>query len=252
VRTPNNYGKLGTPPTHPELLDYLALRFSASSPSAFGFRPSDFAFGWSIKALQRAIMLSATYQQSSFPDSETAKADPENKWFDRMNRQRLDAESLRDSTLAVAGSLDPAFGGPAIRDLNNNRRTLYLMTIRSDRSNYRALFDAADPNAIVEQRIVSTVAPQALFLLNHPFALAQVKSLAAWVVQLKENSDELRLQRLYERLYGRPPSSREIKLGRQALAQVRESEPDKIKAEGLAWQQYCQVLLCANEFVYVD
>jgi uncharacterized protein DUF1553 len=197
-------------------------------------------------------MLSATYQQSSFPDPETAKADPENKWFDRMNRQRLDAESLRDSTLAVTGSLDPAFGGPAIRDLNNNRRTLYLMTIRSDRSNYRALFDAADPNAIVEQRIVSTVAPQALFLLNHPFELSQIKLLAGRVIQLSKTSDAQKLEWLYERLYGRSPSRKEIEFGREVLAHARESEPDKIKAEELAWQQYCQVLLCANEFVYVD
>ncbi len=118
VRTPNNYGKLGTPPTHPELLDYLATEFVKS--------------GWSMKAMHRAIMLSSTYQQSCVPNPETLKADPENQLFGRMNRRRLEAEALRDSLLAVAGKLDRTTGGPAVRDLNTNRRTLYVMTVRSD------------------------------------------------------------------------------------------------------------------------
>jgi hypothetical protein len=235
VRTPNNYGKLGTPPTHPELLDYLAHRFVES--------------GWSIKTMHRTIMLSATYQQSSIPDQATLQADPENKLLGRMNRRRLDAESLRDSTLTVAGRLDRTFGGPAIRDLNNNRRTLYLMTIRSDRSNYRALFDAADPNAIVEQRVVSTVAPQALFLLNHPFLLAQTDALAERASALPKATDKRKIEWLYENLYGRKPSPAEIKIGLDALAQAQSSLG---KNEKLAWEEYCQVLLCANEFVYVD
>ena len=232
VRTPNNFGKLGTPPTHPELLDYLALEFVKS--------------GWSIKSMHRAIMLSATYQQSSVPRAETLQSDPENKLFGRMNRRRLDAEALRDSLLSVTRGLDESFGGPAIRDLNNSRRTIYLMTIRSDRSNYRALFDAADPNSIVEQRVVSTVAPQALFLLNHPFALEQTKQIAA-LAENASSDDRKRIQWLYQTLYGRPPTSAETKLGVAALDAARGRGD-----EAVAWEQYCQALLCANEFVYVD
>ena len=146
VRTPNNYGKLGTPPTHPELLDYLACQFVES--------------GWSVKAMHRAIMLSAAYQQSSTPDPAVLKADPDNLLFGRMNRRRLESETLRDSMLTVAGDLDPTLGGPSIRDLSIHRRTLYVMTVRSDRATYQFLFDAADPNVIVEKRLDSTVAPQ--------------------------------------------------------------------------------------------
>jgi hypothetical protein len=234
VRTPNNYGKLGTPPTHPDLLDHLAHRFIES--------------GWSIKAMHRALMLSATYQQSSIPQPATLKADPENKFFGRMNRRRLDAESLRDSLLMVAGGLDRAFGGPAIRDLNNNRRTLYLMTIRSDRSNYRSLFDAADSNAIVEQRASSTVAPQALFLMNHPFVLAQARALSQRVTALDASNARERIEWLYRNLYGRLPAKEETVVG---LAMLDASRQNIAQASD-AWLEYCQVLLCANEFVYVD
>src|SRR5205814_2004159 len=145
----------GIPPTHPELLDYLATEFIKS--------------GWSIKAMHRAIMLSATYQQSSIPDQATQKADPDNLLLGHMNRQRLESESIRDNLLSATGELDPTIFGPSIRDLNTKRRTFYVTTIRSDRATYQSLFDAADPTGIVEKRITSTVAPQSLFLLNNDF-----------------------------------------------------------------------------------
>lgn len=239
VRTPNNYGKLGTPPTHPELLDYLAHRFVES--------------GWSIKAMHRAIMLSAAYQQSSIPDPATLKADPDNLLFGRMNRQRLESEALRDSLLDVAGNLDQAMGGPSIRDFSTNRRTLYITTIRSDRATYQFLFDAADPNVIVEKRIDSTVAPQALFLLNQPFAIAQADALAQRVMKEAPQGDRGRIEWLYQLLYGRPATKQEINIGVRALSRagaVAKSDPKK--STSAAWQEYCQVLLCANEFIYVD
>ncbi len=233
VRTPNNYGKLGTPPTHPELLDYLAHRFVDS--------------GWSVKAMHRAIMLSAVYQQSSVPLPATQKADPDNLLFGHMNRRRLESEALRDSMLDVGGKLDLTMGGPAIRDLNTLRRTLYVMTIRSDRATYQFLFDAADPNAIVEQRIDSTVAPQALFLMNHPFTMAQTKALVARLEKEAPPDDTARVQWLYQLLYGRPAAKAEIELGLKALAHARTGDDKEI-----GWEEYCQVLLCANEFIYVD
>ncbi|MBU6402705.1 MAG: DUF1553 domain-containing protein, partial [Verrucomicrobia bacterium] len=240
VRTANNFGKLGTPPTHPELLDYLACEFVKS--------------GWSIKAMHRAIMLSATYQQSSIPDAANLRADPENQLFGRMNRQRLEAEAIRDSLLAAAGDLDLSLRGPALRELDNHRRTLYLMTIRSDRSNYRMLFDAADPVGVAEARLNTTVAPQALFLLNNPFVLDQVKRLAAAAQTAGPAQDRTRIGWLYERLYGRPPKGREIAIGLQALRHARQSAGARGQgiATALAWEAYCQVLVCANEFIYVD
>jgi hypothetical protein len=234
VRTPNNYGKLGVPPTHPELLDYLARRFMDS--------------GWSIKAMQRAIMLSATYQQSSVPMPATFKADPDTLLFGHMNRRRLESEALRDSLLDAGGKLDLTLGGPSVRDLNTPRRTLYVTTIRSDRATYQFLFDAADPGAIVEKRIDSTVAPQALFLLNNPFVLAQIKALAQRVLKEAPADDPGRVKWLYQLLYGHPASKPEIQLGLRALAAARAG----VKEKAAAWEEYCQILICANEFIYVD
>ncbi|MEP6663399.1 MAG: DUF1553 domain-containing protein, partial [Verrucomicrobiota bacterium] len=269
VRTPNNYGKLGEPPTHPELLDFLANEFVKS--------------GWSIKAMHRAMMLSATYQQSSTvigaqasrlrvskPSTSTSTnsskleasklagetpallLDPENKLFGRMNRHRLESEALRDSLLSVAGKLDLTLGGPPLRDFSTNRRTIYLATVRSDRATYQFLFDAADPTAVVDKRLDSTVAPQALFLMNHPFVAAQTKSLTERIGKLPRASERGKIQWLYENLYGRPPTPPEIEIGAEVLAQARAEAKDKADSEQLAWEKYCQLLLCANEFIYVD
>jgi hypothetical protein len=229
VRTPGNFGKLGERPTHPELLDYLARRF--------------IAHGWSMKRLHREIMLSRVYQQASTPEPDTVKADPDNLLFGRMNRRRLEAEAVRDNLLAVAGRLDHQPGGKAVRDFNSPRRTLYQMTVRSDRSGFGPLFDVADPTAIVDRRTVSTVAPQALFLLNHPFVLEQAKSIASRI-RAEKPDDGLRLESLYVRLYGRPPSAEETKIGKEFLSRSGPAEK--------AWEEYCQILLCANEFIYVD
>jgi hypothetical protein len=229
VRTPSNFGKLGRPPTHPELLDWLALQFVQS--------------GWSVKQMHRLIMLSATYQQASEAAPETFRADPDNLLFGRMNRRRLEAEAVRDNLLAVAGRLDTKMGGPAARDFAAPRRTLYLMTIRSDRSGFGPLFDSADSTALVDQRTVSTVAPQALFLLNSPFILVQTKALARRV--LAEAKDErARIERAYQLLYARPPLEDEVNIGLDFLARAGRG--------GAGWEAYCQVLLCANEFIYVD
>jgi Protein of unknown function (DUF1553)/Protein of unknown function (DUF1549)/Planctomycete cytochrome C len=223
VRTPGNFGKLGQPPTHPELLDHLATLLVKS--------------GWSLKALHREIMLSAAYQQSSSGDPQTQKADPDNLLVGRQNRQRLEAEAIRDSLLEVAGRLDRRLGGPASRDFELPRRTLYFMTVRSDRTSFRELFDAADPTAIIDKRVISTVAPQALWLMNHPFAGAQAKALAQRIVD-GGGDDRAKVERLYLLLYGRPPREREVDIGMRLARQ--------------GWEGYCQVLLCANEFVYVD
>jgi hypothetical protein len=200
-------------------LDYLALEFIKS--------------GWSIKAMHRAIMLSATWQQSSAPRPDVLKSDPDNLLFARMNRRRMESEVIRDSLLAVANRLDRTMGGPAARALETPRRTMYIMTVRSERATFQCLFDAADANTIAEKRNVSTVAPQALFLMNHTFALEQADALA------KRASETHRIPWLYRTLYGRSPSDTELSLG---VAAVQHS----------SWADYCHVLLCANEFVYVD
>jgi hypothetical protein len=227
VRTPNNFGKLGSPPTHPELLDQLAHRFIES--------------GWSIKAMHRLLMLSAAYQQSSIPSPQTQAADPENLLLGRANRRRLEAEELRDSLLTAANRLDLTIGGKSNRDLNVPRRTLYLMTIRSERSDYRALFDAPDASAIVEKRITSTVAPQALFLLNNPFALEQVKRVSERLLRDAPADAEGRVQWLYKHLFGRAATPNE----RDRIRKFADESPE-------SWERIAQVLLASNEFVYID
>lgn len=227
VRTPNNFGKLGEAPSHPELLDWLAREFIAS--------------GWSVKPMHRAILLSATYQQSSVPATATRAADPENRLLGHMPRRRLDAEALRDTLLQHAGKLDERMGGSAIRELENSRRTLYLMTIRSDRANYRMLFDAPDPVSMAERRNDSIVAPQALFLLNHPFVGAQAGALARRALAAAPGDRE-RIQWLYRTLYARLPKPEELELALGAVT----------GAPGKNWDILCQALVCANEFLYLD
>jgi cytochrome c553 len=227
VATANNFGKLGTPPTHPELLDHLAHEFVRS--------------GWSIKKMHRLMMTSATYMQSSEPPAELSKADPANELLGRMNRRKLEAEALRDAMLAVAGTLDASLGGVAINDLNTSRRSLYVMTIRSIRSDYRALFDAADASAIVEKRNDSIVAPQALFLMNHPFVIERAKQLAARVEKEAAGDDAAKIDWLYRTLFARPAEAKEVEIGKSLVS-----------AGANAWQAYCHVLLCANEFMYID
>ena len=236
VRTPSNFGFLGERPTHPELLNWLANRFVAE--------------GWSTKKLHRLILLSATYQQASEANGKTLAADPDNRLWGRMNRARLEAEAVRDSLLAVSGRMDTTPGGVAFRDITVPRRTLYYMTIRSDRSGFGPLFDAADSTASVDRRTISTVAPQSLYLLNNPFVLAQTQAFAQRLAQEipdGPNSDQTRIRRAYLLLYARPATLEEIAVGAQYLQRARAAGNDK-----QAWEQYSQILLCANEFVYVD
>ena len=164
VRTPNNFGKLSAAPSHPALIDWMADQFVKN--------------GWSMKWLHREIMRSAVYQQASCATLDAIEKDPDNRWLGRMTGHRLEAEAIRDAMLFVTGRLDRTQGGPASGDVSQLRRSLYVQTTRWDRSNFSTLFDAANPDQPVEQRTVTTVAPQALFLLNHPFSQEQARRLA--------------------------------------------------------------------------
>ena len=222
VRTANNFGDRGMRPTHPDLLDYLASRFVQS--------------GWSMKAMHRQLMLSATYQQSTRTSAEALASDPENELFGRMNRRRLEAEAIRDSMLATADRLDSSAGGPGFQDLAVPRRTLYFMSVRTGEKNskFGSLFDRPDPSSIIEKRGMSTTAPQALFLMNDPFVAAQAKALAERVALEEPTGGEAgRIRRLYAIVLGRQPNAAELNIG-------------------LPFERYCHMLLCANEFLFVD
>jgi hypothetical protein len=222
VRSPSNFGRLGEKPSHPELLDHLATRFVEQ--------------GWSIKKLIREIMLTRAYQQSSFGEPELLKADPANHLVGRMNRKRLPYESIRDSILFVSGQLDltpaPPTGSPL--------RTMFEPVERSKRNDTMAMFDGPDPKGIIPERADSTTAPQALFLLNNKLVLQAAQRIAQSLnTQPTLKTDEARLDFVYRKLIGRPPSALEMQLAQAYL-------------KSATWENFLQVLLCANEFMYVD
>ncbi|WP_256200435.1 DUF1553 domain-containing protein [Verrucomicrobium spinosum] len=230
VATTNNFGKLGTPPSHPELLDWLAHRFMDN--------------GWSIKAMHRLICTSAAYQQTSIPGAEALRLDPDNALFTRQHRIKLTAEELRDTLLVAGGSLDRTIGGISVKDLQIPRRTLYLTAVRSDRSSFRMLFDGADPNTVVEARNDSVVAPQALWLLNHPFAMDQASKLAQRLPLEAKQDPANGITWLYRELFSRTPSVAEINLAAQLIGGDQ--------ATPASWEILCHALMCSNEFLFVD
>ena len=228
VSTPSEFGTLGDKPTHPELLDDLTTRFVAN--------------GWSTKWLHREILLSATWQQSSI-NAPAQESDPDNNWYARMPRRRLNIESWRDSMLQVTGSLDPALGGKAtnLKDAKNNRRTLYGGINRRDLDKMLAVHDFPDPTAHAPARNVTTTPMQQLFTLNSPFMEAQATALAAL---MKQQPEDQRITFAYARLFQREPSNNELQLGRRYLADADDSSAK--------WTRYAQALLGSNEFLFVD
>ena len=184
VRTPSDFGLRSEPPTHPELLDYLAASLVDN--------------GWSLKSIARAILRSATYQQASVDRAECRAVDPENRLLWRMNRKRLDFEALRDSVLAASGQLDASLGGPAVDLLAApwpRRRTLYGRIDRQNLPNLFRTFDFASPDTHSPQRFHTTVPQQALYMMNSPFLADATRALAAHAEQAGD--DRGRIERLY-------------------------------------------------------
>jgi mono/diheme cytochrome c family protein len=236
IATASNFGKLGQRPTHPELLDHLATKLVAS--------------GWSVKAMHREVLLSATYQLSCDTDERAVQVDPGNELLWHMKRQRLDVEAWRDALLAVSGTLDDTLGGPS-QDLTapaNHRRTLYGAVSRHNLNNLLRLFDFPDPNITSESRPITTVALQQLFVLNSDFMVEQARALAKRL-ETADTDDAGRIRKACPLLYGRPATEREVRLGLEFLSAPEEETPRPALSR---WEQYAQVLLGANEFLYVD
>ena len=255
VRSPSNFGRRGEPPTHPELLDHLAREFVRG--------------GWSIKGLFRSVMLSAAYRQSARFDERGAAADPENLLLWRQNRRRLEAESMRDAILLVAGSLDRTMGGTLLKSGNGDyvtndqsgnaanydapRRTIYLPVVRNALYDLFSTFDYPDAGMPIEQRS-STVDPnQALLLMNSPLSTEQAKAFARLILADEALDDAGRVARAWLRAYARPPRDDET---RGALDFVKSQSTRLARlgdgAREAAWQSLCQALFASNEFLYVD
>lgn len=243
VRTPSDFGARSDPPTHPELLDYLAARFMKE--------------GWSIKRLHRLIMLSSVYQQSSNGSSKGESLDPENRLLSHFNRQRLDFEAMRDALIAVGGDLDEKIGGPSVDLLKEpfmRRRSVYSYVDRQNLQGLLRTFDFASPDAHSPMRHVTTVPQQALFLMNSPFVVQQAERLAARP-EIASTADTVeRVRRMYKLVYSRDPTSEELALAQQYLASRAASPGTKSNLDDklTPWQRYAQALLMTNEFVYID
>jgi hypothetical protein len=248
VRTPSDFGLRSEPPTHPELLDYLAKRFVEG--------------GWSLKKTHRLIMLSRVYQQDSEGNPEYGERDPDNRLLWKMNRRRLDFEAMRDAFLSVAGKLDGAMYGRSV-DITvapfSGRRTIYGFVDRQNLPGVFRAFDFASPDTSNPQRFTTTVPQQALFLMNSPFIIEMARRLVsrAEFVGLKQSHQ--RIQYLYRRAYGRRADADEVQLGLRFLAAAPNGLPDKGRRPAAAalaaltpWEKYAQVLLLGNEFVFVD
>jgi hypothetical protein len=287
VATPNDFGHNGTAPTHPELLDWLAVEFVEH--------------GWSLKHLHRLMVTSATYRQASRgrqppeahpenPPETHPETDPDNKLLWRMNRRRLDAESIRDAQLTVAGNLNRAVGGPMVRvplepevyelifsedepdhlwsvtpdPAQHTRRSIYLFAKRNVRLPLLEAFDRPDLLTPCAARPVSTFAPQALILMNGPFAREQSQVFAARLARETDGDVNRVVERAYRLAFARPPRDAERQLAREFLAEqterLRARLPVSVPAQwperldpalGAALADYCLALFNSNEFVYV-
>ncbi|MBA4066135.1 MAG: hypothetical protein C0501_20940 [Isosphaera sp.] len=238
VRTVDNFGTTGETPSHPELLDHLATRFVAD--------------GWSVKKLVRTIVTSRTYRQSA-ANSAAAAADPENRLFGRANRRRLEAEAIRDAVLSVSGKLAPAPDGPAFApglaaDYGFKHtavcRSVYLPVFRNALPELFEAFDFADPSVTTGKRTTSTVAPQALFMMNNPFAVEQAKHAAARLLAEAHPDDAARVVRAYRLTLGRAPTAGE----RAVAAKFLAAQPDP-KA---AWAALFQALFASADFRFIE
>ncbi len=259
VRTPDNFGSMGERPANPELLDYLAVSFMNQ--------------GWSVKTLIREIVLSRTYQLASNPDpvssfgsaeqtdiatlfGRNAAADPENRLFWRMNRRRIDAEALRDSLLLLASSLKLEMGGPTIppgtrEDYSfvdtDTRRSLYVPVLRNALPEIFEAFDFADPSMVTGRRNTSTVAPQALYMLNAPFVMQAAGTAAQRLLDAPELDTDQRVTIAYRSALGRFPTDRERRLAADFLG----TEPTK-PGNASIWTEFIQALVASVAFRHLD
>ena len=224
VRTPGDFGTKGEPPTHPELLDWLASRFMAD--------------GWSLKKLHRTIMLSAAYQQTSDDRPEAAQVDADNRLVWKMNRRRLDFESMRDSLLACAGQLDLQMGGRGVEIAAPpyaTRRAVYGYIDRQNLPGVFRTFDFASPDQSSPQRFVTTVPQQALFMMNSPFVVQRAQALVAQPKYQEANAYEEQLQDLYRRVLARKAEAAEVDAGLRFVMNAITT-PASRDAEKPLWQ----------------
>ena len=250
VATPNDFGRMGERPVNPELLDYLANEFVDN--------------GWSVKHLQKEILMSSTYQQSSAVSAEVREKDPEDRFLERFPRQRLEAEELRDAMLSVSGALNSKAGGPAVmvpidpslvnalykpsqwrpaKDVAEyNRRSVYLIAKRNLELPFMQVFDAPDMLGSCPRREASTHAPQALELLNGDFANAQAKVFSERLLREAGKNPLKQINLAYRLAAGRAPKPEELATARSFLKTGGDEARD----------QFALAMFNLNAFLYVN
>lgn len=240
VTTSSDFGARGAAPTHPELLDWLAAELIRNN--------------WRLKPIHRLLMTSAAYQQSSAYVAAAAAVDPGNQWLWRYPRRRMEGEVVRDSLLAVAGTLDTTMFGPGTLDSASRRRSVYFTVKRSQLMPMMQVFDGPDALQGVGQRPTTTIAPQALTLLNNPYIRETMKAFARRCRQTAADNPTDVAARAYRLALAREPAAEEaadaatfIAAQAQGYAAAGQAEP-----ELLATADFCQVIVCLNEFVYLE
>jgi len=256
VSTTDNFGRYGEQPTNQELLDFLAARFIED--------------GWSVKKLIRLMVTSETFKQSSEPGRGKQEADPQNLKWGHYPVRRLDAESVRDYILAVSGRLDTTLYGPSIEPHRgepkeyrrlfqgpldgNGRRSIYLKITRMEGPRFLELFDLPPPLQTRGNRDITNVPSQSLALLNDPFVLDQARVWAERLVARKDDAVDARLNSMFLRAFGRPPSSEELdrwrSLAVRLAAQHRVETPD-LMASVTVWQDIAHTFFNTKEFLYL-
>ena len=229
VETPNNFGQLGSRPSHPQLLEFLASRFRA--------------FGGSVKALHREILFSATYQLSSASSAANLRRDAGNRFCWRRSRRRLDVEAIRDGLLFVSGRLQRQLGGPSY-DLDDafRRRTLYGRVSRFKLSEALQLFDFPDPRLSAARRMSTNSPLQRLFFLNNEFVWRQATALSEHLHR-NDSNNRARIQQAYQLVYGREATDQDVALGLRILNSLDPTT---------ALRDYAHILMSSNEFLFVD
>jgi mono/diheme cytochrome c family protein len=252
VRTPDNFGKMGEKPTHPELLDFLARQFSQK--------------GSSIKSLHRMIMLSSTYQMSS-DNASAFEADPDNRLLARFNRRRLSIEEMRDGLLQMDGTIDLTMGGSlqsgrgtdgetsqgrlSVNPETLKRRSIYIPLRRANLPTLLNLFDFGDATTMTGKRQLTNVATQALFWLNSSFLTDRSTSVAQALLASEAKDNTTRLANAYLLILNRNADKTELDVGLKYIADFKLKFAGD-KAEQKAWQSYCRILMASNDFIYVD
>jgi len=256
VATPDDFGRMGEPPTHPELLDYLASEFIKD--------------GWSVKRLIRRIVLTDTFRQASLPDPKNAQVDPGNQLLHHYPPRRLDGEAIRDSLLVVSGRFDPQLFGPSIhphraketdyRKLfsgpldGDGRRSIYTKVTRMEGPQFLELFDFPNRMLTTGRRDRTNVPAQALALLNDPFVIQQAHFWSAKLVRLPHDSLAARIQLMFRSALGRPPSIEEEQRFEaliRSLADEASSDDGALLQDAGAWQDAAHAIFNMKELVYI-